>query len=99
MKYTKAPMNIEKQYEELTPQGSEFANSPQNVYEYIKWRLDNEGKAMKKNVKLKRINTELLEALKNIHSLWFGKNIHIHHYRLAIQDITKQAIAKVEGEK
>ncbi len=43
-----------KKYEALTPQGSEFANNPQNVYDYIKHRLDNEGVCMKEKVRLKR---------------------------------------------
>ena len=45
---------ILKKYEELTPQGSEFANDSENVYEYIKERLNSASEAKKEVVRLKR---------------------------------------------
>ena len=43
-----------KKYEYLTPMGSEFADCPENVYEYIKDRLKSDLEAKKENVLLKR---------------------------------------------
>jgi len=43
-----------KKYEYLTPNGSEFINNPQRVYEYIKERLNSAGEAKKEVVRLKR---------------------------------------------
>ena len=88
-----------KQYEGLTPQGSEFANCPENVYDHIKWRLDKELELAKKNVRLKRINTELLEACKlalcELDALATNMNEGIR-YTTRYKNIN-QAIAKAEG--
>ena len=46
--------DILKKYEELTPQGSEFANDPENVYKYIKESLNSAGEAKKEVVRLRR---------------------------------------------
>jgi len=46
--------NYLKKYEELTPMGSEFADNPRRVYEYIKERLQSAGEAKKENVRLRR---------------------------------------------
>jgi len=52
---------ILKKYERLTPQGSEFADEPETVYQYLSERLGKYHEVMKTNVLLKRKLRELPE--------------------------------------
>ena len=97
MKHT--PEEWLKKYEELTPQGSEFANDPENVFLYIGDRLHNEGHYAKANVRLKRTNAELLEALKEtVKFLNDGDNTteYMRPYQFKAWKKGKQTIAKAE---
>ena len=53
------------------------------------------GKISEKEAELKRTK----EALTNIHGLWFGDKANIHQYRMAIQDIAKQALTPTSAKQ
>ena len=60
---------ILKKYEELTPQGSEFANDSENVYEYIKERLNSASEAKKEVVRLKRELAKSIPTSKEVEEI------------------------------